>query len=340
MTPVEGRQIGQYQVVGEIGRGGMATVYRAYQPNLERYVAVKVLRTEADAHFWERFRAEARVVASLRHPHIVQIYDLGEEDELLYIVMELIEGTSLRQRLRPPWAPPAAVGVVAQLASALDFAHSRGVIHRDVKPANVLLEGDRVLLADFGIARMLNAVSRMTRVDATLGTPDYMSPEQAAAGEVGPASDIYSLGVVAYELLTGTVPFSADTPLGLLSAHVHKPVPRATAQNPRLGEAIADVLERVLAKQPDGRYPTAAAFATALEQASSQADHGTRETGAFGTTMATGLYLPEQPGHEQETTGSVPVGAPAGSVAVAQPARKRSPAVAGAALALVLVLAA
>ena len=295
MIPVEGLELGQYRIVGEIGRGGMATVYRAYQASLDRHVAFKVLHAEGDAEFRERFKREARTLAHLRHPNIVQVYDLGEQDNLLYIVMELIEGTSLRQRLGAPWKIEQAVPIVAQLASALDFAHSRDVIHRDVKPANILLEDDRALLADFGIARLVHSTSSLTRSDASIGTPDYMSPEQAAAEPVGPGSDIYSLGVVAYELLAGKLPFSADTPLALLHAQIYKPVPRATDLNEQLSEDVADVLEKVLAKKPEDRHRTAMAFASDLERAAHHAGQATRATrlGRSDETQLTGLYRRE-----------------------------------------------
>lgn len=276
-----GMQIGQYRLVDEIGRGGMATVWRAYQPSLDRYVAFKVLHERADPHLQERFRREARAVAQLHHPNIVQIYDLGEQDDLLYIVMELVEGPSLRQQLGQPWSSQRVARVISQLGSALDFAHQRGIVHRDVKPGNVLTERDRALLADFGIARMLNSSSGLTRVDSSIGTPDYMSPEQAAAEPVGPPSDIYSLGVMAYEMLTGQLPFVADSPLVLLNAHINKPPPRATEVNPTVGDQVANVLDRALAKRPEDRYPTGTAFAQALEQAMRAEPYDDLPTGLY-----------------------------------------------------------
>lgn len=215
----------------------------------------------------ERFRREARLVAALRHPNIVHVHDLGEQDGLLYIVMELVEGQSLRQLIRAPWPPRHALPVLVQVASALDFAHSKGAIHRDVKPGNILVEGDRALLTDFGIVRLLNSVTGLTQVNTHVGTLDYLSPEQAAAEPVTPAADVYALGVVGFELLTGRLPFAADDPAALLYAHIYAPVPRVSAINPTLGEAVSATLVRALAKAPGDRYPSAEAFTSALEEA-------------------------------------------------------------------------
>jgi serine/threonine protein kinase len=263
----EGFDIGAYRIVSEIGRGGMASVYRAYQPSLDRFVAVKVMRDAGDESFRERFRREARTVARLRHPNIIQVYDFGEQADLVYLVMELIEGTTLRERMAGPMSAERALNVIAQLGAALDYAHASGVIHRDVKPGNVLIDSEeRVMLGDFGIAR-LQAESGLTRDQSSLGTPEYMSPEQAAAELVGGSSDIYSLGIVAFQLLTGQVPFRAETAVAILHAHIHATPPPPSSLNKALSPAVDAVIGRALAKQPDERFASAAEFTRFLREA-------------------------------------------------------------------------
>lgn len=263
----------------------MATVYRAYQPSLDRFVAIKILQGGGDESFRERFRREARTIARLRHPNIIQVYDFGEQDGLLYLVMEFVEGTTLRERMAGPMSHEHALNVVAQLAAALDYAHASGVVHRDVKPGNVLIDSDeRVLLGDFGIAR-LQAESGLTREQSSLGTPEYMSPEQAAASLVGGSSDIYSLGVVAFQLLTGQVPFRADTAVAVLHAHIHNPPPPPSSLNPSLPHAVDVVIGRALAKQPEERFASGAELTRFLREA--LADDG-------GATLRTAIYQGDQ----------------------------------------------
>jgi len=315
------RQIGQYGLIGVLGRGATATVYRAHQARLGRDVALKVLhaRDEGDGALRARFEREARTLAQLRHPNIVQVYDAGEEDGELYLVMELIEGTSLRQRLGAPWTPERALPLLGQVAAALDYAHARGVIHRDLKPANVL----------FGVARIVGGTAGLTRADAAIGTPEYMSPEQALAEPVGPAADLYALGVVAYELLTGELPFTADSPLALLNAHVAKPPPRADAVNLRLPAPAGDSLARALAKRPEERYASAAALVEALERTLLDRD--------AQATDATGAYRAVPP----QATREVPrVEPPGGSIPPAGGRPGRGPLFLGALAAVLLVVGA
>ncbi len=268
-----GKMLGNYEVVAEIGSGGMATVYRGHQPSLNRQVAIKVLAGELarDASFRERFSREARSIAQLAHPNILPVYDSGEDKETgaPYFVMQLVEGGTLAQRMGQPMDIEAVVRITAQLARALDYAHRRGVVHRDVKPANVLLTPDgHPLLSDFGISRMV-AETHLTQTGVSLGTPAYMSPEQAQGGAVDQRTDIYALGVIAYEMLTGRLPFQADTPVGMLHQHAYELPPPLRAFRPDVSRPLEKVLMRALAKEPSGRYASAGEFADAIEQAAS-----------------------------------------------------------------------
>ncbi|MGB9724326.1 MAG: protein kinase domain-containing protein [Chloroflexia bacterium] len=270
-----GQSIGPYRVLERCGQGGMAEVYKGYHPLIDRYVAIKVLRPAlaSDEEFRRRFQREATAVAALRHPNIVQLYDFGQIGERFYMVMEYIEGGTLRDRLqaRPEGQrrlPPAEVAAIVRgIAAALDYAHQRGIVHRDVKPANVMFtrDGDPVL-TDFGIARMLGEGS-VTMAGVSVGTPDYMSPEQARGEPATPASDVYALGVMVYEMLTGRRPFDAETPLGVIVQHLQAAFPSPRQVDPSFPEALENVLHRALAKEPAARYPTAGELARELESA-------------------------------------------------------------------------
>ena len=264
-----GDQIGQYKIVAAIGQGGMATVYKAYQSAFDRYVAIKVLSRQfsEDPTFVKRFQREARVVAKIEHKSIVPMYDYGEEEGLYYIVMRLIEGGTLRKKMFYEKIDLAtAAHIIQQVAEALDFAHQHDVIHRDLKPSNILIdERGNAYLTDFGIAKMLGSNTQVTQ-SGVVGTPSYMSPEQCQGKELGPASDIYSLGTILFEVLTGQVPYEADTPLSVMYMHVRDPIPSARALNPKLPAAIDRLFMRVLAKQPNDRYPTAVAMVADFRQ--------------------------------------------------------------------------
>ncbi|GIL14018.1 MAG: hypothetical protein BroJett038_27380 [Chloroflexota bacterium] len=266
-----GRKLGKYEIVELVGQGGMATVYKGYQGDIDRYVAVKVLPPHPglDQHFIERFRLEARTVARLQHPHILPLYDYGVQDDILYLVTAYVEGGSLNERIHRGKMPPGeAARLLRQMASALDFAHRQGIIHRDIKPDNVLVDREgHVLLADFGIAKLAEGEARLTVTGGLVGTPAYMSPEQGRGETVTGSADIYSLGVVVYEMLTGKQPFTASTPMQVVLKHMTEPVPSVRAESAGLPPSLEPVMQRVLAKDPESRYRTAMAFAEDFERA-------------------------------------------------------------------------
>src|SRR5215469_16151439 len=228
LNSLVGKSLGQFRILEHIGAGGMATVFKAYQPTLDRYVAIKVLPAyhARDPIFVKRFTQEARSVAKLAHPNIVQIHDFGEQDNITYIVMEYVDGGTLKDRLKRPLPVAEAVDFIIQAAEGLECAHRNGIVHRDVKPANMLLRKDGyLLLSDFGIAKILEGTTNLTRVGTGIGTPQYMSPEQGMGQGVDRRSDIYSLGIVFFHCLTGRVPFTADSPLTITVKHVNEPLP-------------------------------------------------------------------------------------------------------------------
>ncbi|MBI2941127.1 MAG: serine/threonine protein kinase [Chloroflexi bacterium] len=262
-----GQRIGPYEIVDVIGQGGMATVYRARQPSLDRLVALKVLAPDLarDPDFVARFQLEATIAAKLDHPHIVPIYDVGAADGHYFIAMRLVPGAPLERIVAKDGPLPLArvVAVLSQVASALDHAHGLGVVHRDLKSANILVEaGDRGSLVDFGIARA-GEFGRYTR-GRIIGTPEYMAPEQAQGIEVDYRADIYALGIIAYELLTGQVPFRADSMVAVLHRQVYDPPPPIRTIRPDLPAATEGAILRALAKHPAGRPPGAGAFVATL----------------------------------------------------------------------------
>ncbi len=266
-----GTQLGKYQLRAEIGRGGMGTVYLGYDPMLDRKVAIKVLAPHLvwEPGFVERFLREARSAARLRHPNIVTIYDVGQQEDRYYIVMEYLAGQTLAQYIAQggPFSSKHALPVLSQLADALDYAHRQGLIHRDVKPGNVIVAGDgRATLTDFGVARAVQE-TRLTATGSIVGTPQYMSPEQARGDPVDHRSDLYSLGVVAYEMLTGRTPFAATTPHAVLHKLIYEAPPPLRSLRPDLPPAVETVMARALSKEPDARYQTAREMIAALEGA-------------------------------------------------------------------------
>jgi serine/threonine protein kinase len=264
-----GVAFGPYRVVAPLGSGGMASVYKAYEEALDRHVALKVVHGAflGDPSFAERFRREAKVVARLEHPHIVPIHAFGVEGGVPWMAMRLVTGGAVSALVaRGRLAIPEVVRIVGEVASALDYAHGKGIVHRDVKPQNMLLdEGQRVYLADFGIARLLETSTHLTATGMIQGTPAYMAPEQATGQAVDARADVYALGIVAYEAFTGRVPFTGPTPVSILLKHVSEPLPRPPASE--LPAPVTTVLERCLAKAPDDRFSSATQFAAALTSA-------------------------------------------------------------------------
>lgn len=267
---LSGHVLGQYRLVERLGRGGMATVYKAYQPSLDRYVAVKVLSAflAQDPDFAARFQREARAIAQLNHPNILPVHDYGQEGDLIYIVMRYVEGGTLQDMLGRPLDLDTAVEIITQMGGALDYAHQRGIVHRDVKPSNILM-ADRnwALLGDFGLAKMIGASTRITQTGIGMGTPTYVAPEQAQGTGVDARSDIYSLGIVLFEMLTGQVPFTGDTSLVVLLKHLKDPPPPPRQINPDIPEPVERLLLKALAKDPRDRFQRAGEMVSALQQA-------------------------------------------------------------------------
>jgi len=272
MANLTGKTLGKYQIIERLGRGGMAEVYKAYHPQLERYAAVKVLHSylAEGQDFLARFQREAKAIAALRHPNIVQIYDIDIEDEHYYMVMEFIDGGTLKDRLIQAGGPLSIAEmahIFRETASALDYAHRQGVLHRDIKPANVLLDkSGRVVLTDFGIARIVSE-TQFTVTGTLVGTPAYMSPEQGMGMPISTSSDIYSLGIILYEMVTGKVPFDADTPLAVIHKHINEPLPSPRELRDDIPRALERVIVKALSKGPQDRYQSAAEMRESAEAA-------------------------------------------------------------------------
>jgi eukaryotic-like serine/threonine-protein kinase len=260
----------RYRIDEKIGSGGMSTVYRAFDPTLERWVAIKLMHRDisSDPDQLERFRREARAVAQLNHQHVVTVIDAGEDDGAPYIVFEYVEGETLKDRIKRQGRLPVseAVAYAIEIGRALECAHLNRLVHRDVKPQNVLIDPDgRAKVTDFGIARSLEAHG-LTATGRVLGTTDYVSPEQALGHEVTPQSDIYSLGVVLYEMLTGEPPFRAESQVAVAMKHVREPLPDVQRLRPEISAALAAVVERATAKETTHRYQTVGEMVHDLEE--------------------------------------------------------------------------
>jgi serine/threonine protein kinase len=275
MSDLAGKTLGKYRILARLGRGGTANVYKAYQPHLNRYVAVKALHRHLaeDEDFIRRFEREASAVARLRHPNIVQVHDFDHTGDLYYMVMEFIEGPSLKEELHArslagkPLTLPEIARVFGALGSAIDYAHEQGMVHHDLKPANILfsVQGQTVL-TDFGIAKIVGGSSH-TLTGAVFGTAKYMSPEQGQGQRGDERSDIYSLGIILFEMVTGQVPFDDDTPYTIISRHISEPLPLPSSLKPDLPPEVDQVILKAAAKSPDDRYQSGRELARALYDA-------------------------------------------------------------------------
>jgi serine/threonine protein kinase len=266
-----GKTIGGYHIVEEIGQGGMATVFRAHQISMNRDVAIKILPLQFLHHAasLDRFKQEASIVARLEHRAIVPVHDYGEHEGVPYIVMRYMDGGSVDDLLaKSPIPPGQTLQIIQQIAPALDYAHREGVLHRDLKPSNILLDANEdAYITDFGIARILGTPSNRLTTSGVVGTPSYMSPEQAQGHELDGRSDVYALGVVLFEMLTGTRPFEGETPYSVAVKHVTEAPPSICGVNPRLPHALDPVLYKALAKNREVRFQTASELAQALQSA-------------------------------------------------------------------------
>jgi len=271
-----GENVGPYRIIEQLGQGGMATVFKAYHASLDRYVTLKVLHPafREDQTFTSRFQREARVVARLEHPNIVPIYDYSEYESRPFLVMKYIEGDTLKARLNQgPLTSEEIEQVVNSVGSALAYAHKQGILHRDVKPSNVMIAKDGTMyLADFGLARIADAGESTMSSDSIMGTPQYISPEQAmGVKDLDAGTDIYSFGVMLYEMVVGQVPFSADTPFSIIHDHIYTPLPLPTKVNPKVPEPVQRVLLKALAKNRLDRYTSTEELMTAFKQAWTEA---------------------------------------------------------------------
>ncbi len=264
-----GKNLGQYEIVEQIAQGSHAAIYKAYQPKLDRYVAIKVLFSHVAQNFVERFSQEARAIAQLDHPNIVPVYDFARLDDTVYIVMKYVEGGNLKQMLAGrPLKLELALRLISQVGAALGYAHQCGIIHRDVKPSNILIvRGDWALLSDFGIAKLLTDPAHLTRSGISMGTPDYIAPEQAGGLAIDHRADLYSLGATLYEMVTGYLPFESDNPIATLLKHMTEQPRSPRTHNPDLPPVVEQVILTALQKDPNRRHHTAEEFIAALAQA-------------------------------------------------------------------------
>ncbi len=273
MEILTGKQFGAYQIVGPLGAGGMAAVYKAYQPGIDRYVALKVLPQHfaKDPQFLKRFEQEAKVLAKLQHPHILPIHDYGQSEDYTYIVMPFIESGDLADVLSEQKLPLTETArIISQVGDALDYAHSMGVIHRDIKPSNILIDKrGNCLLTDFGIAKMVEGSQGgpLTMTGGVMGTPSYMSPEQGMGKPLDGRSDIYALGVILYQMVTGQVPFKAETPMAVMIKHINDPLLPPRQFDVDISESLERVILKSLAKQPNDRFTKAGDMVASLKAA-------------------------------------------------------------------------
>ena len=318
---LSGKKIGKYVLKEKLGSGGMAEVYKGYQENLDRFVAIKLMHAflVSDQDFLNRFQREARAMAALNHPNIVGVYDFDVYGESsYYLVMEYIKGGTLKDKLsalaqqgeRLPL--PEVVKMIAEIADALSYAHRREMVHRDIKPANIMLNEDtgRAILTDFGIVKLLgNQSMAYTATGALIGTPAYMSPEQALGQSGDHRVDIYSLGVMLFQMVTGILPFDADTPLAVVMQHVNTPTPEPNSIIPDIPWGLQEVILKAMAKSPDDRFSSAGEFATAL-----------RNVDLSGSASRPAMPVPPPPSKDYPTPAQTQVQVPEPETAVSPPA--------------------
>lgn len=313
-----GHVIGGYRIESVAGRGGMGVVYHAMHLALERPAALKLINPDlaADEGFRERFKRESRIAASIEHPHVIPVYDSGEVDGMLYIAMRYIQGTDLRALIRENGRlePTRAAAILSQVGFALDAAHARGLVHRDIKPANVLLASedgsDHAYLTDFGLTKHSGSKSGLTKTGMWVGTVDYVAPEQIEGGRVDGRADIYALGCVFYELLTGKVPYDVESDVSKIWAHMSSPPPSLAEDAPDLPRDLDGVIKRAMAKDPDERFPSAGDLGRAAKAAAEG-----REVAGAERSVAAGAAAPES---QATATGDALGGAEA-TAQVAQP---------------------
>ncbi len=279
MSFVKGENVGAYQIIEQLGQGGMATVFKAYHPALDRYVAIKALHPAfmEEEGFLARFQREAKVVARLDHLNIVPIYDYAEHEGRPYLVMKYVEGETLKARLsRGPLSNSELLDIVEAVGKALSYAHGQGILHRDIKPSNILLcEDSSIYLADFGLARIAELGASTLSGDMLMGTPHYISPEQARSeSDLDERTDIYSFGVVLYELIVGRVPFDADTPFSIIHDHIYTPLPLPSEINPQVSDHIQKILLKALFKDKEDRFTTVEEMVAAFRKATEGVDIG------------------------------------------------------------------
>ena len=310
MALLNGQNIGRYHIIEQLGEGGMASVYKAYDTRLERDVAVKVIRMEAFPpdqvdQILKRFEREAKALAKLSHFHIIKVIDFGENEGAPYLIMEFMPGGTLKQKMGKPVPWSESASLLLPIAQALGYAHRHGIIHRDVKPSNILItESGQPMLTDFGIAKLLEPgdSKTLTGTGVGIGTPEYMAPEQSMGHAVDGRADIYSLGIVFYELITGRKPYVADTPMAVVFKHLTDPLPRPNLYVKDLPEAVEKVLFKALAKSPEDRYADMEAFANALEKLSGNSQPASMDQPSENTDQELPVDVPTNLGLEPQKT--------------------------------------